>query len=89
MMELADNPVAEFEDSLVQEPLSDILNAQDRCDQCGAQAFHWVQLTYSAGGMLFCHHHFQRNEVKLTPSITYHANESYKINKKPSPAAHD
>ena len=31
------------------------LNAADRCDRCGAQAF--VRVVLSAGDLLFCGHH--------------------------------
>lgn len=48
------------------------LQAQDRCDRCGAQAFVRVATTggfYSkALELLFCGHHFARHELALMPS---------------------
>lgn len=40
------------------------LNATDRCDRCGAQAYVRVEL---AGGseLLFCAHHARAHEAKL------------------------
>jgi hypothetical protein len=40
------------------------LNATDRCDRCGAQAYVRVELT---GGteLLFCAHHAREHEDKL------------------------
>ncbi|MEH3034834.1 MAG: hypothetical protein PGN07_12630 [Aeromicrobium erythreum] len=40
------------------------LNATDRCDRCGAQAYVRVEL---AGGseLLFCGHHARAHEAKL------------------------
>lgn len=40
------------------------LNATDRCDRCGAQAYVRVELT---GGteLLFCAHHARAHEEKL------------------------
>ncbi len=32
------------------------LNASDRCDSCGAQAYVWV--TGVSGDLLFCAHHY-------------------------------
>ena len=49
------------EEELIQE--IDILNAHDRCDSCQAQAYVWVNGVN--GDLLFCGHHFAKNEVKL------------------------
>ena len=41
------------------------LNASDRCDSCGAQAY--VRVTMPAGGeFLFCAHHAAKHRDKLT-----------------------
>jgi len=40
-----------------------ILNALDRCDRCGAQAFVVCQLT--EGELMFCGHHFAKYQDNL------------------------
>jgi len=40
------------------------LNAADRCDRCGAQAY--VRVVLAGGGeLLFCSHHYAEHEDKL------------------------
>lgn len=40
------------------------LNAADRCDRCGAQAY--VRVVLAGGGeLLFCRHHYSEHEDKL------------------------
>lgn len=39
------------------------LNTEDRCDACGAQAF--VRVLLRTGELLFCVHHFNKNENTL------------------------
>lgn len=70
-------------------PLSDTLNNSDRCDQCGAQAFVWVNMPGSKAGLLYCGHHFARNEAGLREHAIDIVDERYKINKKPSQSAPD
>lgn len=41
----------------------DQLTAADRCDSCGAQAY--VQVVYESGELLFCGHHFTKNQEKI------------------------
>lgn len=41
------------------------LTAHDRCDRCGAQAYHILVSPTSGGELLFCHHHGQ----KIVPSL--------------------
>ncbi len=82
-MELIDNPVAEFEDSLVPEQ-TDVLTASDRCDQCGAQAFFWAMLTVGEAGLLYCNHHWQKNKAVLEPYVIDVVDEVWKLNTKPS-----
>ena len=43
------------------------LNATDRCDVCGAQAYVRVVLEATGGQVLFCAHHARANEEKLRP----------------------
>ena len=40
-----------------------VLNLQDRCDSCHAQALVWVNGV--SGELLFCGHHFNKFEAKL------------------------
>jgi|LakMenE18May11ns_1017448.scaffolds.fasta_scaffold9058476_2 hypothetical protein len=42
---------------------TDQLNSQDRCDSCQAQAYVWVEGVN--GDLLFCGHHFSKNEEKI------------------------
>ena len=37
------------------------LNATDRCDACGAQAYVRVILESTGGELLFCAHHARKN----------------------------
>lgn len=39
-------------------PKEYILNATDRCDKCGAQAY--VRVKGSTGELLFCGHHYEK-----------------------------
>lgn len=41
------------------------LNALDRCDRCGAQAYHLLVSPTSGLELLFCHHHGQ----KINPGL--------------------
>lgn len=68
---------------------SDILRNTDRCDQCGAQAFVWVNMPNSQNGLLFCVHHFNKNEEKLREVAIDYIDERYKINIKPSSSSPD
>lgn len=45
-------------------PVMEALNAADRCDRCGAQAY--VRVTLPSGGeLLFCGHHGRAHSDKL------------------------
>lgn len=39
------------------------LSAQDRCDQCSAEALVWVKGV--SGELMFCGHHYNKNEKAL------------------------
>jgi hypothetical protein len=39
------------------------LTSLDRCDSCGAQAY--VRVNLESGELLFCGHHFKKNEDTL------------------------
>jgi len=86
-MELTDT----VDEETVEAPLdlSDVLKITDRCDQCGAQAFIWVNMPNSKAGLLFCNHHFRKNETKLREVAIDFIDESYKINKKASASSPD
>lgn len=44
--------------------LDTMLNASDRCDRCGAQAY--LRVTLGSGGqLLFCAHHGRAHQDKL------------------------
>lgn len=65
-------------------PLSDVLKVSDRCDQCGAQAFVWVNMPNSQSGLLYCGHHFNKYEEGLRKVAIDIFDERYKINTKTS-----
>lgn len=44
-------------------PKTRTMNAADRCDSCGAQAY--ASATFITGELLFCGHHFTRHEAKI------------------------
>lgn len=54
-----------MEDVLVEKTAeeTDTLNAHDRCDSCGSQAYVWVNGVN--GDLLFCGHHFTKHEERL------------------------
>lgn len=60
----------------VAEPAS--LNATDRCDRCGAQAY--VRATLDGGAeLLFCGHHFRAHEDKLAAAGAVILDERHRI----------
>ena len=76
-----------MEDMLIHDPIldktdTDILNATDRCDNCGSQAFYWVNGV--AGDLMFCRHHFLRDERKIRAYAFEIVDETYKLNERPS-----
>ena len=68
-------------DTMVEEK-SDILNAMDRCDACGSQAFFWVNGV--SGDLLFCRHHFMKHEDAIRAYAFEVVDESHKLNDRPS-----
>lgn len=50
------------------EERTETLTVLDRCDACGAQAY--VSVPLSTGSLLFCNHHWQKNEEKLASLAT-------------------
>ncbi len=53
------------------------LNAADRCDRCGAQAY--VRVTLPAGELLFCAHHGKEHQDKLKQVALKIHDESHRI----------
>lgn len=45
------------------------LSANDRCDACGSQAY--VQVFFKDAYLLFCAHHYNKNETALEPVAKY------------------
>ena len=64
------------------------LNATDRCDRCGAQAYVRVEL---AGGseLLFCAHHARAHEAKLREIAVAIHDESGRLESTPASAPDD
>ncbi len=64
------------------------LNATDRCDRCGAQAYVRVEL---AGGseLLFCAHHARAHQAKLREVAVAIHDESGRLESTPASAPDD
>ena len=47
------------------------LNASERCDVCGAQAY--IRVALSTGELMFCSHHGNEKKAKLEPiAVSWH-----------------
>ncbi|WP_285724139.1 DUF7455 domain-containing protein [Psychromicrobium xiongbiense] len=55
------------------------LNALDRCDRCGAQAYVRAVLGSSGGELLFCAHHARAVEAQLRPMTSQWQDESERL----------
>lgn len=64
------------------------LNALDRCDRCGAQAYVRVVLENSGGELLFCGHHARAVERSLKPKSSGWHDETGRLHEK-APVATD
>jgi hypothetical protein len=53
------------------------LNANDRCDVCGAQAY--IKVSLATGDLLFCAHHGRENKEKLEPIAISWQDETDKL----------
>jgi hypothetical protein len=53
------------------------LNAADRCDRCGAQAY--VRVTLSGGELLFCAHHYREHAPKFADVATHIQDETDRL----------
>ncbi len=59
------------------------LNAVDRCDRCGAQAY--VRATLLNGGeLLFCGHHAKEYSARLKPLVATIQDETSKLVETPA-----
>lgn len=56
-----------------------VLNANDRCDGCGSQAYYKVLLKGNDTELHFCFHHYQKAEAKLQPNASMIWDESAKL----------
>lgn len=50
--------ISAIKESQNAKPKQHVLNANDRCDRCNAQAY--VQVKGSTGDLLFCGHHYEK-----------------------------
>lgn len=59
------------------------LNTLDRCDKCSSQAY--VEVTLTAGKLLFCGHHYkqQRSTLLPLPMVVKVRDESGRLSIKP------
>lgn len=60
------------------------LNANDRCDRCGAQAYVLVSIINVGGTLLFCNHHWDK--VKSDDSLTIIRDDRAKLLARNEPA---
>ena len=68
--------------TMTQEKVERLLNVIDRCDSCGSQAFVMVKL--ANGELMFCGHHYIKNQEKLNNQAYEIIDEREYINEKPS-----
>lgn len=64
-------------DTTIATPGTPELNALDRCDACGAQAY--VRVTMPTGQLYFCAHHAAKHKAKLEPKSTQWLDETYRL----------
>jgi hypothetical protein len=62
-----------------------VLDATDRCDRCGSQAYVWVNMV--AGDLQFCGHHYAKHENKLKHLVIEVVDERDKLNVKVASSA--
>lgn len=53
------------------------LNASDRCDVCGAQAY--IRVALATGELMFCSHHGNEKKAKLEPIAISWTDETQKL----------
>lgn len=59
------------------------LNAVDRCDRCGAQAYVRAVLL-SGGELLFCGHHAKEYAAGLKPVVAHIQDETKRLEETPA-----
>jgi hypothetical protein len=64
------------------------LDAMDRCDRCGAQAYVRTVLP-SGSELFFCNHHWQENEDRLREIAVTIQDETDRLDSVPAVAALD
>lgn len=72
-------------DTMIQEEQSDVINASDRCDRCGSQAFYWINGV--TGDLYFCRHHFLKHEEAIRSYAFEIIDETHKLNEKSESSA--
>jgi len=65
--------------SVAEELSGQILTALDRCDQCQSQAYFMVVL--DSGELMFCRHHFLKNESPLREQAHFVLDQSEQLSK--------
>ena len=68
--------------TITEEKTERMLKVIDRCDACGSQAFVMVKLI--SGELMFCGHHYVKNQNKLNNQAYEIIDERDYINVKPS-----
>jgi len=68
--------------TITEEKIKRSLKVIDRCDACGSQAFVMVKLI--SGELMFCGHHYVKNQDKLNNQSYEIIDEREYINVKPS-----
>ena len=68
--------------TITEEKIERSLKVIDRCDACGSQAFVMVKLI--SGELMFCGHHYVKNQDKLNNQAYEIIDEREYINAKPS-----
>ena len=68
--------------TITEEKIERSLKVIDRCDACGSQAFVMVKLI--SGELMFCGHHYVKNQDKLNNQSYEIIDEREYINVKPS-----
>lgn len=69
--------IAEASERTLIETKSERLNATDRCDSCGAQAY--IAATVNGTELLFCAHHGRKGEEKLRKIASHWHDETHKL----------
>lgn len=74
--ETVDSRSSENETSEI-ESASTELNASDRCDVCGAQAY--IRVALASGELMFCSHHGNEKRAQLEPIALSWQDETEKL----------